>query len=158
MSQPIRKGNVLIIDDEVDVLHALRRQLKNDCYIYIAGTAKDGYDILNDHNIDVVISDQRMPDVPGNEFLATVQDSWPRAKLILLTGYSDMPAIIDAVNRAHIFSYIEKPWNIDAVRAIVHDAYLASLAPRARDDNSLVKTVTKDIILGFEDSFRNKSP
>ncbi len=146
MSQPIRKGSVLVIDDEVDVLNALQRQLKRYYEVFIVNSAIDGYTVLRDHTIDVVISDQRMPDVPGNEFLANVHENWPRAKLILLTGYSDMSAVVDSVNRAHIFSYVEKPWNIEAFRAIVQKAYQASLVPGPKAVDLITKSVTEDII------------
>ena len=148
MSNPIRKGSVLLIDDEINVLHALRRQLKRDFNVHIASTAEEGFAILHDNTIDVVISDQRMPNVPGNEFLAKVHQDWPRTSLILLTGYSDMSAIVDSVNRAHIFAYVEKPWNIDALRAMVQSAFLESLKAGNKGISSVAKTVTEDVLSG----------
>ena len=143
---PIQKGHILIIDDEADVLTALRRQLKRDFIVFTASSAKEGYIILEENFIDVVISDQRMPDVPGNYFLAKAHELSPRTKLILLTGYSDMSAIIDSVNRAHIFSYIEKPWNIDNLRTVVNDAYAASKDRGKQVKSSLAKTIINDIV------------
>ncbi len=146
MLQPIRKGSVLAIDDEIDVLNSLRRQLRRDYDVYTASGADEGYKILSDHIIDVVISDQRMPDVPGNEFLAKVHENWPRTKLVMLTGYSDMSAVVDAVNRAHIFSYVEKPWNIEALRTVVMNAYSASQEIGNKGNGAAIRSVTEDII------------
>ncbi len=145
-SNNIRQPNVLIIDDEPDILDTLRLQLRTECIIFLASGANEGLSIMAEHNIDVVLCDQRMPGMTGDIFLERVQQSWPRAKLILITGYSDIKAIANAVNNAHIYAYIEKPWIMDELRCIVNTAYRASIQQSPVRPNTNALAVASDII------------
>lgn len=115
--------NLLVIDDEPDILSALRRQFRKRYSIYVAESAEDGYRIMTEVPIHVIISDQRMPGMRGSEFFSKVRHEYPDAVRLLLTGYSDIQAVIDAINDGNIFRYITKPWNPVELDAIVREAF-----------------------------------
>jgi adenylate cyclase len=121
--------NVLCVDDELGVLNALKRLLKSKSYqIFLARSAKDGLRILAEKHIDVVISDMRMPEISGAEFLAEVAQHYSHTIRILLTGYSDIDSTIDAVNEGQIHRYLHKPWNNhEVLQAIELSLSLVSL-------------------------------
>jgi adenylate cyclase len=120
---------VLCVDDEPGVLNALKRLLKTKPYrVFLAKSAKDGLLILAEHDIDVVISDMRMPEMSGAQFLAEVAQRYSHTIRILLTGYSDMGSTIAAVNEGQINRYLQKPWNNhEMLQAIESSLYLFSL-------------------------------
>lgn len=116
---------VLLVDDEPNVLSSLRRLLRKvDCTLYTALSGKEGLDILAEHDIDIVISDARMPEMTGPEFLAIVAEEYPDSTRILLTGYADMEAMADAINRGKVSQYIEKPWDDEKLVALVQDTLM----------------------------------
>lgn len=112
-SAPSHCNSILCVDDEPNILAALRRLLRPEGYrILTATSAKEAFEILDaEPSIDVVISDMRMPVMNGAEFLEGVRKRWPRVARLLLTGHSDMEATIGAINRGEIQRYISKPWD-----------------------------------------------
>jgi signal transduction histidine kinase len=117
------RGHLLIVDDEEQILHSLRRQFRREYEVYTARSADEAYRILAQSPIQVVISDQRMPGVTGSEFLSHVKDDYPDAVRLLLTGYADIQAVIDAVNQGSIYRYVTKPWDPDDLNATVRAAF-----------------------------------
>lgn len=117
------RGYLLIVDDEEQILNTLRRQFSCDYEVYTALDAEQAYAILRETPIEVVISDQRMPDMPGSEFLRCVKDSYPDVVRLLLTGYADLQAVIDSVNEGSIYRYITKPWDPDDLASAVRMAF-----------------------------------
>jgi signal transduction histidine kinase len=115
--------NLLVIDDEPEILAALRRQFRKHYTIYVADSAEAGLQIMTQVPIQVIISDQRMPGMKGSEFFRTVRHEYPDAVRLLLTGYSDIQAIIDAINDGNVYRYISKPWNPVELDAIVREAF-----------------------------------
>ncbi len=114
---------LLFVDDEPNVLKALRRLFHSEGYIiHLAEGGAQGLDILRQHAIDLIISDMRMPEMSGAEFLARAVEEWPETVRILLTGYSDLQSTIDAVNKGRIFSYCNKPWNDEELKLLVRNA------------------------------------
>jgi signal transduction histidine kinase/response regulator RpfG family c-di-GMP phosphodiesterase len=112
---------VLVVDDEPQVLVALEDVLADDFVVLKAGCAADALAILNDDpNIAVIVTDQRMPNMTGDELLSTI--SKHRAARILLTGYANLPAVVRAVNEGRLFAYVTKPWNADDLCLKVHTA------------------------------------
>jgi signal transduction histidine kinase len=107
----VESVSILVVDDEPNVLQALRRQLRKNYQVYTAESASEGLTILDEIPIDIVISDQRMPLMNGSEFLAEVQTKFPNTIRLMLTGYADIQAVIDAINQANIRYYLHKPWN-----------------------------------------------
>ncbi len=102
---------VLYLDDEEGNLVAFRANFRRDLEVYTASTAEQALGLLKEHNIPVVISDQRMPQVSGVDFLAQVRQRHPDSIRMLLTGYADIQAVIDAVNKGRIHAYVTKPWD-----------------------------------------------
>jgi diguanylate cyclase (GGDEF)-like protein/PAS domain S-box-containing protein len=120
---PIPKAILLFVDDDPNVLKALRRLFHNENYeIYLASGGGEGLDILRQHAVDLIISDMRMPEMNGAEFLAHAVKYWPETVRILLTGYADLQSTIDAVNKGRIFSYCNKPWNDEELKLLVRNA------------------------------------
>lgn len=105
------KIRVLYIDDEPNNLLAFQASFRRHYEIYTAETVSEGLNILNDKDIQVVIADQRMPKTTGVEFFNIVRKAHPDPVRILLTGYTDLDALIDAINKGEIFRYIKKPWD-----------------------------------------------
>lgn len=118
-----RRGQLLIVDDEREILKSLRRQFRRDYDVYTAESADEAYSIMLQTPIHVIISDQRMPGVSGSEFFSRVKDDFPDAMRLLLTGYADIQAVISAVNDGNIFRYVLKPWDPSELASIVRDAF-----------------------------------
>ncbi len=116
------KGRVLCVDDEPHVLRALQWLLKGNFEVHTAGSAAEGMQLLERYDFDVVVSDQRMPGVTGVEFLQYVRGRAPRAMRILLTGYSDIDAIVRSINESEVYRFATKPWNIRALPALIAEA------------------------------------
>lgn len=117
------RGQLLIVDDEEEILKSLRRQFRRDYDVYTARSAEEAYRILLEHPIQVIISDQRMPEVNGSEFFSRMKDEFPDAVRLLLTGYADIQAVISAINDGQIFRYITKPWDPQELNTIVREAF-----------------------------------
>jgi len=116
-------NNLLLIDDEPSILSSLRRQFRRNYKVYIANSAEEGLELMKEHSIQVIISDQRMPGMNGSEFFDEVKHKYPDATRLLLTGYSDIQAVIEAINDGNIFRYITKPWDPTELDTIVREAF-----------------------------------
>jgi diguanylate cyclase (GGDEF)-like protein len=121
---PDGRRTVLLVDDEPNILAALKRSLRRDGYrILSANGAREGLELLATHQIQVILSDQRMPDMSGTEFLARVRELYPETVRIILSGYTDLSTVTEAVNRGAIYKFLTKPWEDDALRAHVRAAF-----------------------------------
>jgi response regulator RpfG family c-di-GMP phosphodiesterase len=119
-SETAAAATLLFVDDEANVLSSLKRLFRPFGYrIFTAESGAQGLDIMSREAIDIVISDMRMPEMNGAQFLQHVKEQWPDTVRILLTGYAEIGATIDAINKGHIYRYISKPWeDNDIVLAI----------------------------------------
>ena len=116
---------LLLVDDEANILSALTRLLRRDGYrILRAGSGSEGLEILSQDAVGVVISDQRMPEMTGTEFLTQVRKHYPDIVSIILSGYTDLNTITDAINQGAIYKFLTKPWEDDALRSNVEEAFL----------------------------------
>lgn len=114
---------VLCVDDEANILSALRRLFRPCGYVVtVAASGEEGLAILDQAPFDLVISDMRMPGMSGAQFLEEVSTRWPDTMRLLLTGYADIDSTIDAVNKGRIFHYVSKPWDDKALLLIVRHA------------------------------------
>jgi DNA-binding NtrC family response regulator len=113
---------ILIVDDEPEVLYSLRALLRRDFELHTAQTAYEAEQVLQSQPIHVVLSDQRMPGVTGVDFLTRVHREHPDTVRLLLTGYADIRAVIDAINRGHVYRYLTKPWDADELRLVLRQA------------------------------------
>lgn len=114
---------VLFVDDEENVLKSLTRLFLDEPFtILTAGSGQAGLEILKEIPVAVIVSDQKMPGMIGAEFLAKSCEIQPDAVRMILTGYADVSAAMDAINKGGAFRYITKPWNDDDLMHVVHDA------------------------------------
>lgn len=117
-----KKGRILCVDDEPNIVRALQWLLQKDFEVFTASSGHDAIELVKRHDFDVVISDQRMPVMTGVELLREVKRLSPRSMRILLTGYSDLQAIVRSVNESEVFRFINKPWNISELPGVVEQA------------------------------------
>jgi DNA-binding NtrC family response regulator len=120
------KRQLLFVDDEPLILQSLSL-LFSDYVVHTAESATAALEILKSNSIAVIISDQRMPQMSGIDFLRLAKDLSPNSIRILMTGYADLQAVIDSVNVGEIFRYINKPWNADKLRETVRFACSVAL-------------------------------
>jgi response regulator RpfG family c-di-GMP phosphodiesterase len=115
---------VLFVDDEKNILHSLQRLLVDeDLPVFTALSGEEGLETLRANgDIGLIISDQRMPGMTGAEFLARAREVAPEAIRIMLTGYADIQATVDAINKGGAYRYVTKPWNDDELLLIIRDA------------------------------------
>jgi len=106
------RHTVLCVDDEINILHSLKRLLRKESYrLLTAKSGAEGLKILKENDVHLVISDQRMPEMSGVEFLAKVKENYPDVIRIVLTGYTEVDAITESINKGHIYKFMLKPWN-----------------------------------------------
>ncbi len=123
MSEEIAQPTLLFVDDEPGILSALRRLFRPHGYrIFIAEGGAAGLEVLEKEQIDLVISDMRMPEMDGATFLKEVRARWPNVMRILLTGYADITSTVAAINQGEIYRYISKPWDDNEIVSIVAEA------------------------------------
>lgn len=115
--------NVLYIDDEVHNLTAFKAFFRRLFNVFTAESADVGREILEREEIHVIISDQRMPKLTGIEFFESILESHPDPIRILLTGYADISAVIDAINKGQVYRYLSKPWNEDELKTTIDKAF-----------------------------------
>jgi two-component system probable response regulator PhcQ len=106
----MEKSNILLVDDEPNLTAALVRSLdRNQFRIYTAESAQQGLMILAGNNIDVVVSDERMPGMTGSQFLSEVRKQWPNTIRMILSGQADLEAAVRAINEGEVYRFLLKP-------------------------------------------------
>ncbi len=113
---------LLVVDDEGEILYSLRGLLRKEYDFHAAQSGYEALRVLERTPIQVVMADQRMPEMTGVDFLEQVRARYPETTRLLLTGYADLHAVIDAINRGHVFAYITKPWDPDGLRLVLRQA------------------------------------
>lgn len=115
---------ILLVDDEENILSALLRLLRRDGYrILKANSGKEGLEVLAQNEVGVIVSDQRMPEMSGVQFLSKVKELYPDTVRIVLSGYTDLGSVTDAINRGAIYKFLTKPWDDELLRANVEKAF-----------------------------------
>ncbi|MBA5638717.1 EAL domain-containing protein [Duganella sp. LX20W] len=115
---------LLILDDEPNIVRALARALRPDGYkLLLATSAAEALQLLAVNEVQVVLSDQRMPEMSGTEFLAKVKDLYPETIRLILSGYADLESVIDAINRGAIYRFFTKPWEDEPLRRCIAEAF-----------------------------------
>ncbi len=118
-----KKIKVLYVDDEENNLISFKANFRMKYQVYTAIGGEEALKILETKKIDIIITDQRMPNMTGVEFLENVQVKYPDPMRILLTGYADLNAVVDAVNIGKIFHYLTKPWDEEELDTTIKQAY-----------------------------------
>ena len=116
------RPTLLFVDDEERILRSLRMLFAADFRVLVATSGYDALEILKREKIHALVSDQRMPLMTGVDLLRQAREIAPNTMRLLLTGYADIEAIIGSINDGEVFRYINKPWNVDEIRAIVSEA------------------------------------
>ena len=118
-----KKIRVLYVDDEEHNLTSFKASFRRIFKVFTAISADEARGILKAEEVDVIITDQRMPNETGVEFLSSIVDSYPEPIRMLLTGYSDIEAVINAINQGQIYKYITKPWNDHELQVNIENAF-----------------------------------
>lgn len=145
-----KKINILYVDDEVNNLVSFKATFRIKYNIFTAESGEEAIKLLNDHDINIIITDQRMPNMTGVEFLETILSDHPDPVRVLLTGYADMNAVIDAVNKGKIFHYLSKPWNeeeLDITIARAYEAYNKRMAEKELNDKLTISNEQLEFLL-----------
>ena len=116
---PDERPCVLVVDDEPEITASVAELLARDYCVLTAGSADEALALLEDNTVAVILTDQRMPNGTGAELLARSLDIAPETTRVLFTGYSDISAVIDAVNAGQVYHYLAKPWRPEELKAVL---------------------------------------
>jgi diguanylate cyclase (GGDEF)-like protein/PAS domain S-box-containing protein len=123
-AHPKKRRTLLLVDDEVNMVSSLKRLLRRDDYrILTAHSGDEGLAMLAEHPVDVILSDQRMPGMTGVEFLSIAKVRFPRTVRLVLSGYTELQSVTDAVNEGAIYKFLTKPWDDDKLRGHIQEAF-----------------------------------
>ncbi len=147
ISQANSKPKILVVDDEPDNLDLLYRTFYRDYKVLRANSGPAALDILaQEGDISVIISDQRMPMMSGTEFLSLTATQYPDIIRIILTGYTDVEDLVDAINAGKVFKYVTKPWESEELKAVVRQAMDTHNVLKART-RELTRTLRQESLL-----------
>ncbi|MBI4872560.1 MAG: response regulator [Candidatus Riflebacteria bacterium] len=128
-----RLHTLLVIDDEKEITNSLVGLFRREFLVLSANTVAEAREILGQHQVHVLLTDQRMPGMTGTSFLAELGDAYPHMVRLLLTGYADVQAAIDAINTGHVYRYLHKPCAPQELQAVVRQAVAHHELLRQRD-------------------------
>ncbi|EMI22914.1 response regulator receiver modulated GAF sensor protein [Rhodopirellula maiorica SM1] len=117
-----KSHSILIVDDEPDVLFSLTGLLRRDFTVHTATSGSEALQIMAEHPVHVIMTDQRMPSMTGSELMQKVRNEHPEAVRIIFTGYADTRAVVDAINQGELYRYITKPWDPDDLLEMLKEA------------------------------------
>ena len=121
---PVENHTVLFVDDEVNILKALQRLLRNEPIdVLTASTPSEAFELIERAGPQVIVTDQRMPEMSGVDFLASARDRHNDVVRMMLTGYTDMKVAVEAINKGEIYRLITKPWNDEELKATLRQAF-----------------------------------
>lgn len=113
---------LLVVDDEVDVVKSVKDLFRLDYKVLTATSAAEALELLEREVVHVVMTDQRMPEMTGVQFLGKVEKQYPEIVRLLFTGYADLRSVVDAINQGHVWRYITKPWDPDELGTVIRAA------------------------------------
>ena len=142
---PTTRHCLLIVDDEPHVCDSVHDLLRREFRVLKANSAEEGYRIMQEEEVHIVMSDQRMPQITGVELLTKVKARHPQAIRMLFTGFADLESIIAAINQGHIYQFMKKPWQPEELIAAVRQAAVEfdRLEAMAHEREHLVSEVTE---------------
>ncbi len=117
-----KKHSILIVDDEPDVLFSLTGLLRRDFQVFTAQSGAEAMQVMGEHDVHVIMTDQRMPKMTGTELMGRVRTEHPDAVRIIFTGYADTRAVVEAINNGELYRYISKPWDPDDLIEVLREA------------------------------------
>lgn len=148
-AQELQSRHLLLLDDEPNILRSLRRVFRAQPWtVHIANTPDEAFELLARHPVGVVMSDQRMPLMRGTDFLARVKQLYPETMRIVLSGYTELQSVTDAINEGAIYKFLTKPWNDQQLNEEIEQAFRQHemvaegrlLQQRLRDSNRQLET------------------
>ena len=113
---------IMIVDDEPANFRVLEGLFRNDYEVVTARSGAEALQLLQQHDVALIITDQRMPDITGIELLKRTASLRPHMVRIILTGYTDVETLVEAINSGHVYQYVTKPWNNEELRLTVSRA------------------------------------
>jgi response regulator RpfG family c-di-GMP phosphodiesterase len=116
------KHCLLVVDDEPDVIDSVHDLLRRKFRVLKANSAAEGSRLMQENEVHIIMTDQRMPSITGVELLTSIRTRYPSAIRMLFTGFLDLEAIIAAINQGHIFRFLKKPWEPEELEAAVQEA------------------------------------
>jgi response regulator RpfG family c-di-GMP phosphodiesterase len=116
------KHTLMVVDDEPNVCDSVHDLLRREFRVLKARSAAEGIKLMEQNEVHIIMTDQRMPQITGVEFLSKIRARHPRAIRMLFTGYADLDSIIAAINQGHIFQFLKKPWQPEELEAAVREA------------------------------------
>jgi EAL domain-containing protein (putative c-di-GMP-specific phosphodiesterase class I)/ActR/RegA family two-component response regulator len=123
-AQGAASRTLLLVDDEENVLRALQRVFRRDGYrVLAASRVSEAFELLASNDVQVIVSDQRMNDVSGTEFLGRVKELYPRTVRLILSGYTDLATVTEAINKGAIYRFLTKPWDEEDLRHHIREAF-----------------------------------
>ncbi|MFI5148138.1 MAG: hybrid sensor histidine kinase/response regulator [Bacteroidia bacterium] len=128
---------ILYVDDDPGQLTAFRAAFRRDATVFTGKSAEEGLEILKREELDIILTDQRMPGITGVHFLESITSSYPDLIKILITGYTDMQDVIDAINKGKIYCYLNKPWDEQNLRVILRNAFDMACTRRLLKERNL---------------------
>ncbi len=150
-------GRILCVDDEQPILLSLKRVFRRSKHeVSIANSAAEALEFLEENEVDVVISDMRMPEMDGNRFLSEVAERWPKTMRMLLTGYSDIESTVGAINKGGIYRYIAKPWDDTDLLMCVQRALEIKSLRSERDKLFSITREQNEELLALNNSLEQK--
>lgn len=124
IGRPTKTRTLLLVDDEESILSALKRLLRREGYrILSANSGSEGLELLAKNDVDVIVSDQRMPNMTGEEFLRLAKELYPDTVRMVLSGYADMQSITNAINQGAIYKFLSKPWDDQGLKDNILEAF-----------------------------------
>lgn len=114
---------VLYLDDEEPNLFSFKAAFRREFEVHTCDEPHKAVRLLDDHEFHVVLSDQRMPRISGVEFFELIMPDHPDVSRILVTGYADTDAVVDAINKGQVYRFVSKPWNEEELRSVIRSGY-----------------------------------
>lgn len=140
------KHTVLVVDDEVDNVDALERLFRRKYKVLKATSGSEALGLLEENKVSLIVTDQRMPNMTGVEFLAESMESHPEAVRILLTGFTDIDSVIGAINSGQVYRYVTKPWDpVDLANTVDKAVERYELSAELKEKNAALQTALTEL-------------
>ncbi|MGF1579141.1 MAG: ATP-binding protein [Gemmataceae bacterium] len=117
-----KRHSLLVVDDEPDMVLTIKALLRSEYNVLGATRASEGLRILEQEQVHIVMSDQRMPEMTGIEFLSRLRELYPDTVRLLFTGYADLQTVVDAINQGNVYRYVTKPWQQHELHEVLRQA------------------------------------
>jgi DNA-binding NtrC family response regulator len=121
--QKTDKPRILYLDDDQSNLDSFTANFRKNFEIHAVTNPFEAYNLIDEHDIQVVVTDHNMPSISGVEFLESVAKDYPNVQRILLTGFTELISVVDAVNRGKVFRIITKPFNLTEIKMMLFEAF-----------------------------------